>query len=85
MVTVERALNWEVDQLWDLALVQTWTINAQNEVLRNMEAQLVELRVMVMPTPGRSLGNLIIIEDDVVEVKEEPRNQVVMTLIKITD
>ena len=67
----------------DLALVQTQTINAQNTVLRDMEVQLSGLREMVRPTLGRLLRNLILIEDDPMEVKEEPR--VVTTLIKIED
>ena len=48
-----------------------------------------ELKVLVMPELGRTLGNHILIEDDM-EVKEEddPRSlrpPVVMTLIEIED
>ena len=83
-------LNWKLGWYWDLVLLQTQTINAQNGFIWSLEAQVRELREMVAPMAGRTLGNLILIEDDPVEVKEElsevrPSRQVVMTLIKIED
>ena len=81
------ALDRELGQYQDLILIQTQMINAQNTVIQNLEAQVVELRGMVVPAPRRTLGNPIVIEDDVVVVKEELRvgPSVVMTLIEIED
>ena len=93
-------LGQELDQYKDLALLQTQTINAQNGILCNLEEQIGELRrmVLVRAGPGRSLGDLIMVEDDPVEdvvvMMEEllvvgplagPSRQVVTTLIKIED
>ena len=48
-----------------------------------------ELRDLVIPEVGRTLENLILIEDDVeVKVEDDPRSPrppVVMTLIEIED
>ena len=65
-------------------------INTQNMFIWNLEAQVAEMRELVLPRLGRTLGNPIIIEDNLVEVKEEPRTvgpsgHVVTTLIKIED
>lgn len=82
MVVDARSLNWELDQFWDLVLLQTQTISTQNARLQGMEVQLAKLREMIVLALGRTLGNLIVIKDDV-EVKEEP--QTVTTLVLIDD
>ena len=81
------ALNWELGQYRELVMIQTQTINAQNRVIQSLEAQVRELRELVVLTAGRMLGNLIVIEDDQVEVKEEVQvgPSVVTILIKIED
>ena len=89
LVQTNGALNHELGQYHDLVLLQTQTINAQNTFIQGLEAKVQELKEIVMPELGRTLGNPILIEDDVV-VKEEddlrsPRPPVVTTLIKIKD
>ena len=71
-------------------MLQTQTINTQNTFIRGLVVQVAELKEMVRPEVGRTLGNPILIEDDE-EVKEEddlrsPRPcEVVTTLIEIED
>ena len=70
-------------------MIQTQTINTQNAYLQELEKQVKELWDAVFLEVRRTLGNPILIEDDV-EVKEEndprsPRPPVVMTLIEIED
>ena len=87
LVRTDGALSWELGWYWDLVLLQTQTINAQNGFIQSLEALVRELREIVMSAAGRTLGNLIIIEDDPVVVKEEPQVglSMVTTLIKIED
>ena len=87
LVRTDGALNQELGQYHDLVLLQTQMINAQNAFIQGLVAQVQELKEMVQPEAGRTLGNPILIKDDL-EVKEEddprsPRPQVVTTLIKI--
>ena len=87
LVRMDVVLNRELGQYQDLVLVQTQTISAQNTFIWTLEAQVLELREMLMLRAGRTLGNPIVIKDDLVEVKEELRAglSVVMTLIEIED
>ena len=89
-------MDWELGQLHNLTLLQTQIINVQNNILHNLEEQIVELRRMVVMRTGlgRSLGDPIVVEDDVVIAVDElltagPQaglsRQVVMTFIKIKD
>ena len=64
----------------------SWTITA---FIQDLDKKVKELKELVLPELGRTLGNPILIEDDM-EVKREdnprsPRPPVVMTLIKIED
>ena len=74
---------------WELALLQTQTINTQNTYMQELERKVKALEDMVLP--GRTLGNPILIEDDREEDlrlevdPRSPRPQVVTTLIKIVD
>ena len=79
--------NQELGTYQNLVLLQTQTINAQNAYMQDLERKVKTLEDLVLP--GRTLGNPILIEDDV-EVREEddlrsPRPQVVTTLIEIED
>ena len=73
-------------QYQELVLLQTQTINTQNAYLHDLERKVKSLEDLVLL--GRTLGNPILIEDDVKE-EDDPRSPrprgVVMTLIKIED
>ena len=80
--------NQELGEYRELVLLQTQTINAQNVFMQLLESKVKVLEDMVLP--GRTLGNLILIEDDVREEDprpevnpRSPRPQVVTTLIEI--
>ena len=87
LVRMDMSLNRELGQYRELVMIQTQTINTQNRFIWSLEAQVRELREIIMPTMGRTLGNPIVMKDNSVEVKEEPREgpSVVTTLIKIED
>ena len=90
LVRTNKSFNQELGMYQNLVLLQTQTINAQNAYLQSLEQKVKVLEDLVLP--GRTLGNPILIEDDVRE--EEPRAevnprslrpQVVTTLIKTED
>ena len=85
LVRTDRVLNQELGQYQELVLIQTQIINAQNAYLWELEKQVKELWEAVFPEVGRTLGNPILIEDDV-EVREEidprsPRSHNVVTTL----
>ena len=90
LVRKNQSFNQELGTYQNLVLLRTQTINTQNVFIRSLEAMVKELWEVVFLEPGRTLGNPILIEDDV-EVREEddPRSprphEVVTTLIEIED